>query len=122
MLECEFKEITRKTIERVPIRRTCDVCGKEIDQSNWFRMTICHNDWGNDSVDSVSMFDACSPTCALIYTTHYLNDSYENKLNTKEIEIVHKRYLDDRDSDSDGSGWDETLKKARKEANYPSII
>lgn len=120
MLESEYKEVIRKSIEKVPIRRICDICGKEIDQTNWFKMSVCHSDWGNDSIDSFTMFDVCSPTCVLIYSKHYLNDSYESPNNTKEIQIEHMKHSDD--SDSDGDGWDETLVKARKEANYPSII
>lgn len=55
----EFKEIT------VGIK--CDVCGKihkcSYIPDEWHNISMHHNDWGNDSVDSYESFDVCSPKC-----------------------------------------------------------
>lgn len=104
----ETKEITKVVKEEVTIKRICDNCGKEIaisrktgygNKYNYFRIATHHSDWGNDSIESYEIYDACCPKCALEMTEKYLTKAYPGH-NTKEIEIEHVRSLEmgtDRD-------------------------
>lgn len=57
----------------VGLERVCDVCDKLILKKNENKTTYCigkhwrlttgHNDWGNDSCDSVEVYDICSAEC-----------------------------------------------------------
>lgn len=67
----------------------CDICERIIpgymyrdDKAIYFRVTTGHNDWGNDSCESIEHFDIC-PECAKKFVTEYL----ENCCDTKYIEI-----------------------------------
>ena len=57
----------------------CDICGKIIpvnkglDNSRYFAVRTGHNDWGNDSCESVKSYDTC-PDCIIKFTTEYLQD------------------------------------------------
>ena len=88
-------EETRKVehVESTPVKRICDFCQKEIDCSNWFLITTGHHDWGNDSIDSVEHYDACSSRCTIGFAEKYIRDAGEDKFNTKYIEIEHKRSI-----------------------------
>ena len=54
----------------------CDACKKEIDitKQNEIYYHVCsgHNEWGNDSVDSVESFDACSDGCLITLVKEWL--------------------------------------------------
>lgn len=91
MLIEEERKIER--VETTPVKRICDFCQKEIDCSNWFRITTSHHDWGNDSCDSIEHKDACSAKCALAFATDYIQKSEADKYNTKEITIEHERSI-----------------------------
>ena len=80
-------------VETTPVKRVCDFCQKEIDCSNWFRITTGHNDWGNDSCESIVNYDACSSRCAIDFAEEYIREAGEHKFNTKHIEIEHKRSI-----------------------------
>ena len=78
-----MSEILSEEIERVvKIKRKvtgikCDICGKiipvnkGIDISKYFAVRTGHNDWGNDSYESVKNYDIC-PDCIIKFTTEYL--------------------------------------------------
>lgn len=79
------------------VGKRCDVCGKEIPPTPdkfprkeipFFRVTIGHNDWGNDSGDSVEHLHACSPVCALQLAHEQLHEDFEGN-HTRYIEIEH---------------------------------
>lgn len=91
------KEIERKTIQREVVERKCNICGKLIDPSNWFRIITSHHDWGNDSIESVESRDSCSAACTNEFSNEYINGSYSSKFNTKKIEITHMRFIDKYD-------------------------
>lgn len=101
MLKSERKKIIQEIVKEIPIERVCDFCKGQIDEKNWFRVETSHNDWGNDSIDSLGFYDACSPKCAIKFAEKYLLSAYKNATNTKEIKIEHMRYLGDFDSDGD---------------------
>lgn len=91
MVKYEKKEHT--IIKETPVKVICDICWKEVDPNNWFRITTSHHDWGNDSIDSYEQFDACSHKCAISFVNDYLREAYENEYNTKDIEIEHMRSI-----------------------------
>ena len=78
--------------------KKCDVCGKDIppttgyflnEATPYYRITIHHNDWGNDSIDSYEYKDACSPECALKICEEYIPCNFKGN-NSRTIEIAHK--------------------------------
>lgn len=84
MRKYEKKEVT--VIKETLVKIVCDVCNKEIDANEeYYGIVRGHNDWGNDSVDSVECKDACSDACLQKEFNEYL----EYDSDTKFIE-VHK--------------------------------
>jgi hypothetical protein len=61
----ERKEVTE--FKMVTIARKCDVCGIEhkgkYTPDEWHEFSHSHNEWGNDSIDSVENHEVCSPKC-----------------------------------------------------------
>lgn len=78
-----MSEILSEEIKRVvKIKRKvtgikCDICekiipvNKGLDDSRYFAVRTGHNDWGNDSYESVKNYDIC-PDCVIKFTTEYL--------------------------------------------------
>lgn len=72
----EKVEVTKEVLSRV----ICDVCGKEIKKENRaYEVTTGHNDWGNDSYESVKHKDICSDECLKVELEKYLNSTYKSK-------------------------------------------
>lgn len=93
MIHEDIKECIVK--EKKTLYITCDICGAKVDPRNYFHFYTHHSDWGNDSIDSLEEFDACSSGCMIQFASKYLEDSYKHKFNTREIEIEHMRRLHD---------------------------
>ena len=93
MIEYEEKEVKR--IERVQSKIVCDGCKKEINpKQGYFHVSTSHNDWGNDSIDSLEQYDFCSPDCLYEFARPYIQDSYNQRFNTCDIDIEHvKGYI-----------------------------
>ena len=90
MIEYVEKEVKR--FEKVELRTVCDGCKKEIDKKvGYFRVCTSHNDWGNDSIDSYEHYDFCCPACLFKFAEPYVSESYNNRFNTREIDIEHMR-------------------------------
>ena len=97
------QETTKVVVESVITGRKCDICGKDIlpiniysvDQYNYFLITTHHHDWGNDSVDSYEYYDVCSPECVMAFANKYIRDSYDEVINSREIEVKHVRTLEE---------------------------
>ena len=85
----EEKEIiVKNTKVRAAIK--CDICGKIIaDRTHgsdmYFQVHMSHEDWGNDSVDSVEYFDVCSQGCLRPLIEKYLDYSIDS--NTYHLEV-----------------------------------
>ncbi len=99
----EEKEVTRTNIEKIPVGIICDYCKEEIKPVrsfansrvyNFFHICTSHQDWGNDSIDSVETFDACCPGCALKMAEAYIVKSYKSQ-NTRQITITHASWIED---------------------------
>lgn len=90
MIKYVTKEV--KQIEEVKDKVICDGCEKEIIEENgYFHVCTHHHDWGNDSIDSLETYDFCCPECLYKFAMPYIQDSYEDPCNTKEIEIEHMK-------------------------------
>ena len=81
----EAEKVLVERIKKVQASVVCDKCGKEIvakkrpDNLDWstqkyFNVTTGHNDWGNDSYESVKHFDICQE-CILDFVSNYLKSS-----------------------------------------------
>lgn len=81
---------------------TCDICKNQIyvflaDKGTrkyaggvkHFSVTTGHNDWGNDSCDSVETHDFCSDSCLSIAFGQYLERT--KKENTEYFEVNRKK-------------------------------
>lgn len=56
----------------------CDCCKKKINNSRrYFMATIGHNDWGNDSIDSIEHKDICEK-CLNKYVKQYFNENKDS--------------------------------------------
>ena len=99
-------KITEKVLvesERV-IGRKCDVCGKVIfpveqkkscfsfcgASTEFYLITTGHNDWGNDSCDSIEYKDACSKECAQKIIDEYFKYVWDG-IDSSYIEIEHEQ-------------------------------
>lgn len=89
MIEKRYERRKCVSVENVLIfeKRYCNICKKEIKGHYWSCQT-CHNDWGNDSIESVEDKDVCSPECLQKVFNEYLNVS-NNSFNSQQIEVEH---------------------------------
>ena len=60
----------RTVKQEVAIAWKCDVCGVQTENSEqyeqeWLRFSAGHQGWGNDSEDSLSLYDVCSADCLM---------------------------------------------------------
>ena len=56
----------------------CDICGKVMpikrdNESRYFRVITGHNDWGNESCESIEQKEIC-PNCIDKFVSKYLQD------------------------------------------------
>lgn len=91
MLDKKYEVKEHKVIEKTLVseRRYCDICRKEITGPYW-NATTGHNDWGNDSPESVESFDVCSVKCLGKVFDDYCKLS-DSPYNTRYIEIEHRK-------------------------------
>lgn len=82
---------TRRLVEGVE----CDICKKFIPAHNWkdpkskyFKVTTGHNDWGNDSFESIEHYDIY-PDCINKFMTDYISNT--NGTEYVEIETEYMR-------------------------------
>ena len=106
----ERKKIVYRTVcELAGVK--CDACGRVIkapseqDQYNWlddkykfYVVTTGHNDWGNDSFESVRQYDIC-PECITKFVSDYLADKKGYRSAYIDIETKHLYYGDEVEND-----------------------
>ena len=81
----EKKEVVVRTVYKLAGVK-CDVCGRVIEpptkenRYHWmdndykyYSVTTGHNDWGNDSCESIKHYDVC-PDCINKFVAEYLGD------------------------------------------------
>lgn len=103
----KYEELLIKVIDRRKAKESCycNRCKKLIYKrscieseelpknklwTHYWEVTIGHNDWGNDSCDSIEHFDICSPDCLNKELQLYIQRSDgNNHHNTEYIEIEH---------------------------------
>lgn len=97
-----IERITEKRLveQEVTVRGlcTCDICGKTIYEivddkhgkhDEYWSLTTGHNDWYNDSCESIETFDLCSKECCIKALEKYL-DEYSGSRNTGYFELSHE--------------------------------
>ena len=94
MIKHEYKTLTYTKTEEVMIseKRYCDCCGKEITGAHW-SVATGHNDWGNDSCESIEHKDACSTTCLYSMFKEYSEVS-NGDWNSEYMTIEHHAWAD----------------------------
>lgn len=94
----ETKSYTEKRKIKTREKIICDVCGCVIydtdqDQEQkgikFYRTTMYHSEWGNNSIDSFEYDDICSGPCLLSKVTEYAKDA-EGNYPSMELEIEYK--------------------------------
>lgn len=96
MIEATLKEVPT-TIEVIDTCKiVCDVCYKEIEPGGIiYIVETGHNDWGRDSMYSITNKDICSSECLDSEFRIYLKRSERfNNRNTEYMKI-NKQYLTD---------------------------
>ena len=101
-----IKNITQKVIkeveETVSSVGICDICGKEFNYEPWlgkgkiakyYHIVTGHNDWGNDSCDSIEHSDACCDECLSRFTQDWLKNENVIRSDTAYIEINKNRHV-----------------------------
>lgn len=102
----EKKKIIYRTVcELTGVK--CDICGRiikvpsEQDRYNWmedkykfYLVTTGHNDWENDSCESIRHYDIC-PECITKFVSDYLTDKKGYKSAYIDIETNHLYYGDE---------------------------
>lgn len=86
---------TRRCIDGIK----CDICERLIkptncreDSSQYFKVTTGHNDWGNDSCESIEHFDIC-PNCIGEFVSKYAREcSYTGYLELESDHICKNEY------------------------------
>lgn len=70
-----YKEVTTtKTVtEKIAVGYKCDCCGRE-QEKRMSSVTMNHNSWGNDSIDSYITKDYCSLGCYATLAKDFLED------------------------------------------------
>lgn len=96
--ETKTETITH-TVETV-VGIKCDVCGREIitcddiGRRKYWELITCHNDWGNDSADSIEHFDLCSENCVRAKLETYFADckhSYTQRFKLNQETFIEYR-------------------------------
>ena len=85
-----YETRTHEVTESVLVGETlcCDICGKEVGKSKgYWKVTTGHNDWGNDSIESIEQFDVCSDTCLKVKFVEYIDESDVSEHNTRYINV-----------------------------------
>lgn len=89
------KEVTEVKDVITGERIICDQCNKEIynsengQDSYFFEVTKGHNDWGNDSVDSIENLEICSDECLYKALDEFLKENRNS--HTAYFEITKTR-------------------------------
>lgn len=90
----EYEVKTHTVTERVCVKETtcCDVCEREIEtNTGYWTLVTGHNDWGNDSYESIENFDICSEDCLRKKFDEYVLHSMRTNHNTEYFEIGRSR-------------------------------
>lgn len=89
MIEEIYEEKMKKV--KVDEKIYCDICGNEINKKDgYYALMTGHNDWGNDSCDSIEHYELCSKECLTEKFNMYLERS-KGKINTEYFEVDHRK-------------------------------
>ena len=90
-----YKEVTKTITTKEAVGYKCDCCGKE-QEEKMDSITMCHNTWGNDSIDSNTTKDYCSDECYAKLASNFLQNKSYNRYSSAmfgDIEIGKLRAL-----------------------------
>lgn len=98
-LSKEAQKVVVKTRRRV-VGIECDICKQIIvpsgyikDRCRYFRVSTGHNDWGNDSCESVQDLDIC-PNCIANFLTEYTRNIKGTEYLGLETEYITEHEYD----------------------------
>ena len=111
-----MKYYGKPTIEKIEHRLCeyirCDSCNKKI-KGKYFEITTGHNDWGNDSIDSIEHKDICDD-CVNKYCDNYLKENQRSNTAYIDVEpeifVANQKYYGDYDEFKDKLVEDDDLK------------
>lgn len=95
------KKVVKEVEQIVSEEFVCDVCGKKgnyeslirgLEKTCYYRITIGHYDWGNDSCDSIEYKDACCTDCLLKIFNEWLNNEEVKRSDTAYIYLNKERH------------------------------
>lgn len=84
--------IEKVTKEPVVTGIRCDICNGRISGKFW-RLTTSHQDWGNDSCDSIQRYDLCSRDCIDRALTMYMKKCISSY--TQEFDLEQDYFKED---------------------------
>ena len=90
-----YEVMTHEVTEKVLVGETlyCDVCKNKIEKGKgYWELTTGHNDWGNDSCESIEHFDVCSQICLMNKFAEYLDESDKTSYNSEYFEVERTRW------------------------------
>lgn len=97
------RKVTKEVEEIIGTEIYCDVCHKKINDTKttlsngyhplkwYYEVTTGHNDWGNDSIDSIEHKDICSVECLNKEYDKYLERT-NNKFNSEYFEVRRAKF------------------------------
>lgn len=100
----EYIKVERKIFDEKIFKITCDKCGKIIPRKKagdfitpgnprYYEIITKHNNWGNDSHESIEYYQYCSSECFIPFVEEYFN-----KKNSGAIDMeIETRYNIDYD-------------------------
>ena len=84
-------------VKNVTVGHKCDNCGKEVNESRfpdeWHQFTSGHNEWGNDSYESIEQHDVCSPKCYVEKLTKVvgeMEDINDGEVDDMEVQFARR--------------------------------
>lgn len=99
MIEREIRKVMQEVEETVKSIVYCDVCKKRVPiiyDGKWqkyYEVMTGHNDWGNDSCDSIDTQQCCSYNCALIIATQWFEENSNSDTAWCNINIEVNRFV-----------------------------
>lgn len=63
-----------------------------VPMGNYYKLTTGHNNWGNDSIDSIENKDICSDECLKQEFDNYINIS-THKYGTAYFEVEMRKWF-----------------------------
>lgn len=74
------KEMNVMTSKKITTQINCDYCKSDIESNqSHFNIITGHNEWGNDSCESIKEFHACSAKCLKKAIAYYVDSERKSQ-------------------------------------------